>query len=86
MIIRPSPKRKECVVGMYTGDSLCCASEEGPSALTAEVKQERLSQTAPYSTSHNELMEPSDIKMYPSDDTPAPGELEQLEDTAGLMS
>ncbi|XP_056121407.1 oxysterols receptor LXR-alpha isoform X2 [Rhinichthys klamathensis goyatoka] len=55
------------------GDSLCCASEEGPSALTAEVKQETLSQTAPYSTSHNELMEPSDIKMYPSDDTPPPG-------------
>ncbi|XP_067296516.1 oxysterols receptor LXR-alpha [Pseudorasbora parva] len=59
------------------GDSLCCPSEEGPSAATAEVKQETLSQTAPYNISHNELndtllMEPSDIKMYPSEDTPAP--------------
>lgn len=76
---------------MCTGDSLGCASEEGPSAATAEVKQETLSQTAPYSTSHNELndtllMEPNDIKMYPSEDTPAPGEIEQLEDTSGLLS
>uniref|UniRef100_A0A8C2EBJ9 Oxysterols receptor LXR-alpha-like n=1 Tax=Cyprinus carpio TaxID=7962 RepID=A0A8C2EBJ9_CYPCA len=56
------------------GDSLCCASEEGPSAATAEVKQEKLSQTVSYGTSHNELllMEPSDIKMYPTEDTPAP--------------
>ncbi|XP_051987020.1 oxysterols receptor LXR-alpha-like isoform X2 [Xyrauchen texanus] len=45
----------------------------------AEVKQETqssVSQTAPYSTSHNELndtllMEPNNIKMYPSEDTPA---------------
>ncbi|XP_052417298.1 oxysterols receptor LXR-alpha [Carassius gibelio] len=59
------------------GDSLCCASEEGPSAATAEVKQEIVSQTASYGTSHNELnepllMEPGDIKMYPTEDTPAP--------------
>uniref|UniRef100_A0A672L827 Oxysterols receptor LXR-alpha-like n=1 Tax=Sinocyclocheilus grahami TaxID=75366 RepID=A0A672L827_SINGR len=53
-----------------------CMFEEGPSAATAEVKQETLSQTASYGTSHNELndtllMEPSDIKMYPTEDTPA---------------
>ncbi|KAI2662601.1 Oxysterols receptor LXR-alpha [Labeo rohita] len=59
------------------GDSLCCGSEEGPSAATAEVKQETLSQTASYGTSHNELndtllMEHGDIKMYPTEDTPAP--------------
>nr|ACQ99544.1 liver X receptor [Cyprinus carpio]ACR57833.2 liver X receptor [Ctenopharyngodon idella] len=40
----------------------------------AEVKQEKLSQTVSYGTSHNELllMEPNDIKMYPTEDTPAP--------------
>uniref|UniRef100_A0A8C1E9A8 Nuclear receptor subfamily 1, group H, member 3 n=2 Tax=Cyprinus carpio TaxID=7962 RepID=A0A8C1E9A8_CYPCA len=40
----------------------------------SEVKQEKLSQTVSYGTSHNELllMEPSDIKMYPTEDTPAP--------------
>ncbi|XP_073692185.1 oxysterols receptor LXR-alpha [Garra rufa] len=59
------------------GDSLCSGSEEGPSAATAEVKQEILSLTASYGTSHNELndtllMEPNDIKMYPTEDTPAP--------------
>ncbi|XP_051563780.1 oxysterols receptor LXR-alpha-like isoform X1 [Myxocyprinus asiaticus] len=61
------------------GDSLCCVSEEGSSAGMAEVKQETqssVSQTAPYSTSHNELndtllMEPNNIKMCPSEDTPA---------------
>uniref|UniRef100_A0A671MGX1 Oxysterols receptor LXR-alpha-like n=1 Tax=Sinocyclocheilus anshuiensis TaxID=1608454 RepID=A0A671MGX1_9TELE len=42
----------------------------------SEVKQETLSQTASFGTSHNELndtllMEPSDIKMYPTEDTPA---------------
>ncbi|XP_051579592.1 oxysterols receptor LXR-alpha-like isoform X2 [Myxocyprinus asiaticus] len=62
------------------GDSLCCISEEVSSAGTAEVKQENqstVSQTAPYSTSHNEvkdmpLMEPSNIKMYSLEDTHAP--------------
>ncbi|KTF89803.1 hypothetical protein cypCar_00007524 [Cyprinus carpio] len=59
------------------GDSLCCAGEEGPSAAIAKVKQETLSQTVSYGTSHNDLndtllMEPSDIKMYPTEDTPLP--------------
>uniref|UniRef100_A0A8C1HSC1 Nuclear receptor subfamily 1, group H, member 3 n=2 Tax=Cyprinus carpio TaxID=7962 RepID=A0A8C1HSC1_CYPCA len=59
-----------------SGYSICLSVviEEGPSAATAEVKQEKLSQTVSYGTSHNELllMEPSDIKMYPTEDTPAP--------------
>lgn len=76
---------------MCTGDSLCCGSEEGPSAATAEVKQETLSQTASYGTSHNELndtllMEHGDIKMYPTEDTPAPGETESPENTSELIS
>lgn len=65
------------VIRVCVGGSLCSVSEERPSARPAEVKQE--SQTALYNTSHNELnetllMEPSDIKMFPSEETPAPGE------------
>lgn len=91
LMIRPSCNRTVCCWYVCTGDSLCCASEEGPSAATAEVKQEILSQTASYSTSHNELndtllMEPSEIKMYPTEDTPASGETEQLEETSELIS
>uniref|UniRef100_A0A8C2K7U4 Nuclear receptor subfamily 1, group H, member 3 n=1 Tax=Cyprinus carpio TaxID=7962 RepID=A0A8C2K7U4_CYPCA len=46
-------------------------------ATIAKVKQETLSQTVSYGTSHNDLndtllMEPSDIKMYPTEDTPLP--------------
>ncbi|XP_056615035.1 oxysterols receptor LXR-alpha [Triplophysa dalaica] len=60
------------------GGSLCSVSEECPSAGPPEVKQESqssLSQTALY-TSHNELnetllLESSDIKMFPSEKSPA---------------
>ncbi len=76
-MIRPSCDITVCCWYVCPGDSLCCASEEGPSAATVEVKQEILSHTASYSTSHNELnMEPSEIKMYPTEDTPASGETE----------
>ncbi|XP_056317714.1 oxysterols receptor LXR-alpha [Danio aesculapii] len=59
------------------GDSLGCDSEEGPSAATAEVKQEILSQTDLYNTSHDDLndsmlMESNNIKMFFREDKAAP--------------
>lgn len=59
------------------GDSLGCDSEEGPSAAMAEVKQEILSQTDLYNTSHDDLndsmlMESNDIKMFFREDKAAP--------------
>ncbi|TRY57301.1 hypothetical protein DNTS_008893, partial [Danionella cerebrum] len=66
----------DCVV-CGTGDSVRCGSEEGPSAAAVEIKQEALSQPAPYSPPHNGMkdalaMEPGDIKTYPSEDTGTP--------------
>ncbi|TRY82060.1 hypothetical protein DNTS_006692 [Danionella cerebrum] len=59
------------------GDSVRCGSEEDPSAAAVEIKQEALSQPAPYSPPHNGMkdalaMEPGDIKTYPSEDTGTP--------------